>query len=104
MLGDGAFAGLEDACDEVEEGRFAGSVGAENGYTGVHTVGDEVGLVRFETAGAGKRSGKMMEESRKEGRKQGSDEEDKGVEQRVEMDEVRRVGVTKMIEITVGMS
>ena len=38
MLGDGAFARLEDACDEVEEGGFAGSVGAENGYTGVHTV------------------------------------------------------------------
>ena len=104
MLGDGALAGLEDACDEVEEGRFAGSVGAENGYTGVHTVGEEVGLVRFETAGVGKRSGKMMEKSRNEARKRGSDEEDKGVEQWTGLDEVRRVGVTKMIEITVGMS
>ena len=67
MLGDGAFAGLEDACDEVEEGGFAGSVGAKNGYAGVHTVGEEVGLVRSGYAGAGRISGDMMEESMKEG-------------------------------------
>ena len=67
-------------------------------------MGEEVGLVRSGSAGVGKRTGGMMEESKKEGRKRGSDEEDKGVEQWAEMDEVRRVGVTKMIEITVGMS
>ena len=100
MLGDGAFAGLEDACDEVEKGGFAGSVGAENGYAGVHTVGGE--LVRFETAGAGKRSGEMSQ-----GRKGGREvpmKRTKVVEQGVEMDEARRVGATNMIEITVGMN
>ena len=66
MLGDGAFARLEDACDKVEEGGFAGSIGAENGYAGVHTVGEEVGLARSGSAGAGKISGEMTEESTKE--------------------------------------
>ena len=67
MLGDSAFAGLEDACDEVEESGFAGSVGAENGYARVHTVGEEVWLVTSGSAGAGRISGEMMEESTKEG-------------------------------------
>ena len=67
VLGDGAFAKLEDACDEVEEGGFAGSVGAENGYAGVHTVEEEVGLVRPGSAKGGRVSGETMEESMKEG-------------------------------------
>jgi hypothetical protein len=67
MLGDGPFAWLEDTGDEVEEGGFAGSVGAKNSYAGVHAVGEEVGLVRFKSARAGKGNGEMMEESRKEG-------------------------------------
>lgn len=69
MLGDGPFAPLENTCGEVEEGGFASYIGAENGYVGVHAVGEEIGLVRFKSTRAGKRSGEMTEESRKKGHK-----------------------------------
>lgn len=45
MFGNGAFTWLEDACDEVEEGRFAGTIGTENCDTGIHAGGFIV--VRF---------------------------------------------------------
>ena len=38
MLGNGSFARLENSCYEIEEGGFSSSVGAEDGYSGVHAV------------------------------------------------------------------
>ena len=42
VSGDCAEAGLEVACDEVEEGGFAGAVLADYGYAGVH-AGEVIG-------------------------------------------------------------
>lgn len=38
VLRDRSLRGLEGAGDKVEEGGLSGSVGSEDGYTGVHTV------------------------------------------------------------------
>ena len=50
----------------MEEGGYAGSVGAKNGYAGDRAMWKEVALVRFKSART-RRSGQMMEESMKQG-------------------------------------
>lgn len=39
MFGNGAFAWLQNASDEVEEGGLAGAIGTKNSDAGIHAVG-----------------------------------------------------------------